>query len=124
MSGMRNRLAEQLSAADVAALDRLLEPGDEEFVLGRGDLVVRGTRTAWAARREKLASARQGRAGRGVAPIPRRVRRYRATHARHAVRRPAPPRSRLGDGQGRPDRHRDPVAVRHQLRYRLRTGSR
>jgi ubiquinone/menaquinone biosynthesis C-methylase UbiE len=51
MTGMHDRLAEQLSAADVAALDRLLEPGDEEFVLGRGDLVVRGARTAWAARR-------------------------------------------------------------------------
>ena len=51
MTGMRDRLAEKLSAADVAALDRLLEPGDEEFVLGRGDLVVRGARTAWAARR-------------------------------------------------------------------------
>jgi ubiquinone/menaquinone biosynthesis C-methylase UbiE len=51
MTGMHSRLAEQLSAADLAALERLLEPGDEEFVLGRGDLVVRGVRTAWAARR-------------------------------------------------------------------------
>jgi len=51
MTGMHDRLAEQLPAPDVAALDRLLEPGDVEFVLGRGDLVVRGARTAWAARR-------------------------------------------------------------------------
>lgn len=51
MSGMRNRLAEQLSADDVAALDRLLDPDDTEFVLRRRDLVVRGARTAWAAHR-------------------------------------------------------------------------
>ena len=51
MTGMRNRLAHRLPADDVAALDRLLDPGDEEFVLGRGDLAVRGARTAWAARR-------------------------------------------------------------------------
>lgn len=51
MSGMRNRLAEQLPAADRAALDRLLDPDDEQFVLRRGDLVVRGARTAWAAHR-------------------------------------------------------------------------
>jgi SAM-dependent methyltransferase len=49
MSGMRHRLAEHLPAADLAALDRLLDPDDEQFVLRRGDLVVRGARTAWAA---------------------------------------------------------------------------
>ena len=51
MSGMRSRLGEQLSADDRADLDRLLDPDDEEFVLRRGDLVVRGARTAWAAKR-------------------------------------------------------------------------
>lgn len=51
MTGMRGRLAEQLSAADVAALDRLLEPGNEESVLERADLIVRSARTAWAAHR-------------------------------------------------------------------------
>ena len=51
LTGMRNRLAEQLSAGDIAALDRLLDPGKEEFVLRRSDLVVRGARTAWAAHR-------------------------------------------------------------------------
>ena len=51
LSGMRNRLADRLCADDLAALDRLLDPGDEEFVLRRTDLVVRGARTAWAAHR-------------------------------------------------------------------------
>ena len=50
-SGMRDRLADQLSADDLAALDRLLDPADEEFLGRRGDLVVRGARTAWAAHR-------------------------------------------------------------------------
>jgi len=50
-SRMRERLAEQLSAEDRAALDRLLDPDGEEFLLRRGDLVVRGARTAWAAHR-------------------------------------------------------------------------
>jgi ubiquinone/menaquinone biosynthesis C-methylase UbiE len=51
MGGMRDRLADQLSAEDLAALDHLLDPADEEFVLRRRDLVVRGARTAWAAHR-------------------------------------------------------------------------
>lgn len=50
-SGMRDRLADQLSADDVAALDRLLDPAGAEFVGRRADLVVRGVRTAWAAHR-------------------------------------------------------------------------
>jgi SAM-dependent methyltransferase len=50
-SGMRERLADQLSADDRADLDRLLDPADEEFLLRRGDLEVRGARTAWAAHR-------------------------------------------------------------------------
>ncbi|ACU74671.1 Methyltransferase type 11 [Catenulispora acidiphila DSM 44928] len=51
MSGMRNRLAEQLSPEDLAAMDRLLDPENEESVLRRGDLAVRSVRTAWAAQR-------------------------------------------------------------------------
>lgn len=50
-SGMRDRLADQLPADDVTALDRLLDPAGEEFIGRRGDLVVRGARTAWAAHR-------------------------------------------------------------------------
>ncbi|MEY9860686.1 SAM-dependent methyltransferase [Catenulispora sp. GAS73] len=50
-SRLRERLADQLSAEDRANLDRLLDPDGEEFLLRRGDLVVRGARTAWAARR-------------------------------------------------------------------------
>jgi len=50
-SGMRERLADHLSAEDLADLDRLLDPEGEEFLLRRGDLVVRGARTAWAAHR-------------------------------------------------------------------------
>jgi SAM-dependent methyltransferase len=49
--GMRDRLGDQLSADDRAALDRLVDPAGEEFVGRRGDLVVRSVRTAWAAHR-------------------------------------------------------------------------
>ncbi|WP_230418425.1 class I SAM-dependent methyltransferase [Catenulispora pinistramenti] len=51
LGGMRGRLADQLPPEDIAALDRLLDPADEEFVLRRGDLEVRSARTAWAAHR-------------------------------------------------------------------------
>ncbi|MFI9591764.1 class I SAM-dependent methyltransferase [Nonomuraea sp. NPDC052265] len=50
LSGYRSRLDGQLAAADLAALDRLLS-GDSPEALRHRDLVVRGTRTAWAARR-------------------------------------------------------------------------
>ncbi|WP_228556109.1 class I SAM-dependent methyltransferase [Catenulispora pinisilvae] len=51
LGGMRGRLADQLPLEDIAALDRLLDPADEEFVLRRSDLEVRSARTAWAALR-------------------------------------------------------------------------
>ena len=50
--GMRERLADHLSAEDRADLDRLLDPDGPEFLLRRGDLVVRGARTTWAAHRD------------------------------------------------------------------------
>ncbi|MEV4399471.1 class I SAM-dependent methyltransferase [Nonomuraea sp. NPDC049607] len=50
LGGYRSRLDGELAAADLAALDRLLSADSPES-LGRRDLVVRGTRTAWAARR-------------------------------------------------------------------------
>jgi hypothetical protein len=39
------------AADDVATLDRLLADTGPDAVLDRGDLVVHGSRTAWAARR-------------------------------------------------------------------------
>jgi SAM-dependent methyltransferase len=51
LSGVRSRLAERLDADDLEALDRLLAEDGTQSVLRRGDLTVRSTRTAWAARR-------------------------------------------------------------------------
>ncbi|MEV4373963.1 class I SAM-dependent methyltransferase [Nonomuraea sp. NPDC049637] len=50
LGGYRSRLDGHLAADDLAALDRLLSAGSPES-LDRRELVVRGTRTAWAARR-------------------------------------------------------------------------
>ncbi|MFB9199615.1 class I SAM-dependent methyltransferase [Nonomuraea spiralis] len=49
-SGYRSRLDGHLAAADLAALDRLLSEDHPEALRHR-DLVLRSTRTAWAARR-------------------------------------------------------------------------
>ncbi|GAB3251560.1 class I SAM-dependent methyltransferase [Arthrobacter pigmenti] len=48
---MRSALDGRLDAEDLDALDRLLAPESDESLLRRGDLKVRVTRTAWAARR-------------------------------------------------------------------------
>ncbi|GAB3563038.1 class I SAM-dependent methyltransferase [Spelaeicoccus albus] len=47
----RNSLGDRVAADDAAALDRLVDAGDPAGVLSRADLTIRGTRTAWAARR-------------------------------------------------------------------------
>ncbi|MEU7740542.1 class I SAM-dependent methyltransferase [Nonomuraea sp. NPDC049158] len=48
---LRTGLGERLSADDLAALDALLDDERPDGILRRGDLHVRTTRTAWAARR-------------------------------------------------------------------------
>jgi hypothetical protein len=48
---IRSPLEGRLTAADLAALDALLDRAGPGSVLNRSDLVVRGTRTAWIARR-------------------------------------------------------------------------
>jgi len=48
---IRSPLEGRLTAGDLAALDTLLDSAGPGSVLNRGDLVVRGTRTAWTARR-------------------------------------------------------------------------
>ena len=48
---VRAALADRLSADDLDALDRLLEVDHPDGLLQRRDLTVRGSRTAWAARR-------------------------------------------------------------------------
>jgi hypothetical protein len=50
-SGIRSALADQLTANDVDTIDRLLTDDAPEALLCRRDLTVRGSRTAWAARR-------------------------------------------------------------------------
>lgn len=48
---LRTTVADVLPPEDLAALDRLLDPGSPEGLLRRDDLVVRTERTVWAARR-------------------------------------------------------------------------
>ncbi|WP_156178988.1 hypothetical protein [Saccharothrix sp. ST-888] len=48
---MRSHVGDRLPAADLAALDDSLDGDGPHSVLGREDLVVRTTRTTWAARR-------------------------------------------------------------------------
>ncbi|WP_274911939.1 class I SAM-dependent methyltransferase [Streptomyces sp. WZ-12] len=48
---LRHGLADQLAADDLDTLDRLLAVDAPESVLHRDDLIVRGRRIAWAARR-------------------------------------------------------------------------
>ncbi|MDH6223432.1 MULTISPECIES: class I SAM-dependent methyltransferase [Streptomyces] len=48
---IRGALEDQLDPEDLAALDRILTPGDPAFVGRRRDLVPRSVRTVWAARR-------------------------------------------------------------------------
>jgi SAM-dependent methyltransferase len=48
---LRSPLNSRLTAGDLAALDTLLDSAGPGSVLNRSDLVVRGTRTAWIARR-------------------------------------------------------------------------
>ena len=48
---LRSSLAGTLTPRDAVLLDALLEPRGPEAVLHRDDLVVRGTRTGWVARR-------------------------------------------------------------------------
>ena len=47
---IRAAVADALPTEDLAALDRLLDPAGPEGLLRRDDLVVRTTRTVWAAR--------------------------------------------------------------------------
>ncbi|GAA3862420.1 methyltransferase domain-containing protein [Leifsonia kafniensis] len=51
LTRIRAGLTHQLAADDLAALDRLLLVDGPDSVLRRDDLSVRGSRTAWAARR-------------------------------------------------------------------------
>ena len=51
LSHVRRALEGRLSAADLSTLDRLLAHRGPDAVLDRADLLVRGSRTAWAARR-------------------------------------------------------------------------
>jgi SAM-dependent methyltransferase len=48
---MRASVADSLDAADLAALDRLLDPDGPDGIARRADLTVRTERTVWAARR-------------------------------------------------------------------------
>ncbi|MFE0821277.1 class I SAM-dependent methyltransferase [Streptomyces sp. NPDC058847] len=50
---VRDGVASTLAAADLAALDRLLDTDSSHSVLRRGDLAVRTERTVWAARRPR-----------------------------------------------------------------------
>ncbi|MGW5877938.1 class I SAM-dependent methyltransferase [Nocardiopsis terrae] len=49
---IRHGVAHELSAEDLAALDRLLDTEGPHSLLGRADLVMRTERSVWAARRE------------------------------------------------------------------------
>jgi SAM-dependent methyltransferase len=51
LNRFRSALEDQLAPEDLAALDRLLAPGDPAFVGRREDVVPRSVRTVWAARR-------------------------------------------------------------------------
>ncbi|MFI5085188.1 MAG: class I SAM-dependent methyltransferase [Actinomycetales bacterium] len=48
---IRSALEDMLAAEDLATLDRLLADDGPDALLSRGDLTVRNSRTAWAARR-------------------------------------------------------------------------
>lgn len=50
---LRDATADALTAEDLAALDRLLDPDDPRGLLRRDDLAVRTERSVWAARRER-----------------------------------------------------------------------
>ena len=51
LQGLRRAVDGVLPAEDLAALDRLLDPGSADSILRRPDLRARTTRTVWAARR-------------------------------------------------------------------------
>ncbi|MGW0803432.1 class I SAM-dependent methyltransferase [Nonomuraea sp. NPDC002799] len=51
LNGFRSGIAEHLADDDLATLDRLLTGDHPDALLNRPDLTVRGSRTAWAARR-------------------------------------------------------------------------
>jgi ubiquinone/menaquinone biosynthesis C-methylase UbiE len=51
LSSVRSALADQLANDDLRTLDRLLAVDSPDSLLRRPDLTVRGSRTAWAARR-------------------------------------------------------------------------
>lgn len=51
LSHVRSGLEDRLAGEDLDTLDHLLADDNPDAVLHRGDLTVRGTRTAWAARR-------------------------------------------------------------------------
>ncbi|MFF5564845.1 class I SAM-dependent methyltransferase [Streptomyces sp. NPDC012623] len=51
LSGVRGALTDRLGADDLATLDRLLADDGPDALVRRTDLAVRGSRTAWAARR-------------------------------------------------------------------------
>jgi SAM-dependent methyltransferase len=51
LTRLRDSVAQALPAADLAALDQLLDPGSADSILRRDDLAVRAERTVWAARR-------------------------------------------------------------------------
>jgi SAM-dependent methyltransferase len=50
LQGVRAAAAGAISAADLAAVDQLLDPTSPHSILRRDDLAVRTTRTVWAAR--------------------------------------------------------------------------
>ena len=51
LSGFRSALDGRLAADDLTTLDHLLADDNPDALMRRGDLTVRGSRTAWAARR-------------------------------------------------------------------------
>ena len=51
LSRIRSQLQDRLAADDLSTLDALLEQNGPQSVLDRDDLLVRGTRTGWIARR-------------------------------------------------------------------------
>ncbi|MEU3790292.1 class I SAM-dependent methyltransferase [Streptomyces fructofermentans] len=60
---VRGGVADVLPPADLAALDRLLDPGSPHCILSRDDLAVRTERTVWAARRGVRAAGPGGATG-------------------------------------------------------------
>ncbi|MDL4820063.1 class I SAM-dependent methyltransferase [Actinomadura opuntiae] len=63
---IRSVIADRLSAEDLTALDRLLDPGSPHSILRRDDLTVRTERTVWAALRPSKTTSMQVRSA-GVA---------------------------------------------------------